>query len=216
MNKNLYYIWELKKNSKSFKIIIKKMKLIKVLFIAAGLTLTANIANAQQKIGSVNSDDIFASLSEVKTATSAIESLTKTKQTEIEKLIGDYQTRLKAAQDKEKTLSEANKEAVTKELIAAQTELQGLGKKIEDARGQAAKEVAAKQNELFSPLQQKIQNAISAVAKERSLSFVFDTSVAQGSANNLVYTDGSEDITAAVKTKLGATATATKPATKSK
>ena len=191
------------------------MKLIKVLFIAAGLTLTANAANAQQKIGHVNSDDIFANMSEVKTVSATIDNLTKTKQAEIEKLIGDYQTKLKAAQDKEKTMSEANKEAVTKELIAAQTELQGLGKKIEDARGQAAKEVSAKQSELFTPLQQKIQNAISAVAKERSLNYVFDTSSAQG-ANNLVYTDGSEDITAAVKTKLGATTTTAKPAGKSK
>lgn len=198
-----------------FKQFNKKMKLIKVLFIAAGLTLTANAANAQQKIGHVNSDDIFASMSEVKTVTSTIDNLTKTKQAEIEKLITEYQTRLKAAQDKEKTLSEANKEAVTKELMAAQTELQTLGKKIEDARGQAAKEVSAKQTELFTPVQQKIQNAISAVAKERNLSYVFDTSSAQG-ANNLLYTDGSEDITPAVKTKLGATATATKPAAKTK
>ncbi|ASK32744.1 hypothetical protein CEY12_10375 [Chryseobacterium sp. T16E-39] len=188
------------------------MKLIKVLCIAAGLTLTANAANAQQKIGHVNSDDIFASMSEVKTANAAIDNLTKAKQTEIDKLIGDYQAKLKTAQEKEKTLSEANKEAVTKELIAAQTELQGLGKKIEEGRTQAAKEISAKQSELFTPLQQKIQNAISAVAKERSLSYVFDTSTAQG-ANNLVYTDGSEDITPAVKTKLGATATPAAKAT---
>lgn len=191
------------------------MKLIKVLFIAAGLTLTANAVNAQQKIGQVNSDDIFASLPEVKTVSATVDNLTKAKQTEIEKLISDYQAKLKTAQDKEKTLSEANKESVTKELMAAQTELQALGKKIEDARTQAAKDISAKQNELFTPLQQKIQAAIVAVAKERNLNFVFDISAAQG-ANNLVYTDGSEDITPAVKTKLGATATAAKPTGKSK
>jgi outer membrane protein len=32
------------------------MKLIKLFFIAAGLTLTANTVNAQQKIGSVNTE----------------------------------------------------------------------------------------------------------------------------------------------------------------
>lgn len=186
------------------------MKLIKVLFIAAGLTLTANAANAQQKIGNVNSDDIFASLSEVKTVSTTIDNLTKAKQAEIEKLINEYQTKLKTAQDKEKTLSEANKEAVTKELIAAQTELQNLGKRIEELRAQAAKDISAKQSELFTPLQQKVKAAISAVAKERNLNFVFDTSLQDG--NNLVYTDGSEDITAQVKTKLGASATASKPA----
>ncbi|AZA80544.1 hypothetical protein C1637_22530 [Chryseobacterium lactis] len=188
------------------------MNLIKVLFITAGLTLTANAAKAQQKIGSVNTDDIFANLSEVKTVSSTIESFTKSKQTEIEKLIGEYQTKLKTAQDKEKTMTEANKEAVTKELMAAQTDLDALGKKIEGARGQAAKEISAKQAELFTPIQQKVHGAISAVAKEKGISYVFDTAT-QG-ANNLVYTDGSEDITTLVKTKLGATATASKPASK--
>lgn len=78
------------------------MNLIKVFFITAGLTLTAHAAHAQQKIGNVNSDDVFASLSEVKTATTTIDNLTKAKQTEVEKLITEYQTKLKAAQDKEK------------------------------------------------------------------------------------------------------------------
>ncbi|WP_126652096.1 OmpH family outer membrane protein [Chryseobacterium aureum] len=190
------------------------MNLIKVLFITLGLTLTANVANAQQKVGSVNTEDIFASLPEVKTIGATIDNLTKTKQTEIEKLINDYQAKLKTAQDKEKTLSEANKEAVTKELIAAQTELQTLGKKIEETRTQAAKDISAKQNELLSPLQKKVRDAIYAVAKERSLNFVFDTAAQE--SNNLLYTDGSEDITAIVKSKLGATATSAKPAAKSK
>ncbi len=190
------------------------MNLIKVLFITLGLTLTANAAKAQQKIGSVNTDDIFASLSEVKTISATVDNFTKTKQTEIEKLIGDYQTKLKAAQDKEKTLSEANKEAVTKELMAAQTDLQNLGKKIEESRAQAAKEISAKQNELFTPLQQKVKAAISAAAKERGINYVFD--IASQETNNLVYNDGSEDITALVKSKLGASATTAKPAGKSK
>ncbi|MNR51946.1 hypothetical protein D3C85_1717070 [compost metagenome] len=43
------------------------------------------------------------------------------------------------------------------------------------------------------------------------MSYVFDTAASQG-FNNLVYFDGGEDITAAVKTKLGISATAAKPA----
>ncbi|REC49763.1 OmpH family outer membrane protein [Chryseobacterium pennipullorum] len=190
------------------------MNLIKVLFITAGLTLSANAVNAQQKIGNVNTDDIFASLAEVKTITSTIDNLTKTRQGEVEKLIGEYQTKLKAAQEKEKTLNETNKEAVTKDLMAAQTDLEAIGKKIEAARAQAAKDISAKQTELFTPLQQKIHGAISAVAKEKGINYVFDTA-SQG-ANNLIYTDGSEDITSAVKTKLGASNTTAKPAAKSK
>lgn len=95
-------------------------------------------------------------MTEVKTAGEAIDNLTKTKQAEIDKLINEYQTKLKVAQDKEKTFNDTNK-ALTKELIAAQTELDNLGKKIEEARAQAAKEISAKQGELFTPIQQKIK-----------------------------------------------------------
>lgn len=185
------------------------MKLIKLFFIAAGLTLTANAVNAQQKIGSVNTEDIFENLAEVKTAGATLDNLTKTKQAEIDKMISEYQTKLKVAQDKEKTFNDTNKDALTKELIAAQTELDNLGKKIEEARAQAAKDISTKQGELFTPIQQKIKTAIFAVSKERNLNFVFDVA-SQGS--NLIYTDGSEDITDQVKTKLGASTTTSKPA----
>ncbi len=53
--------------------------------------------------------------------------------------------------------------------MAAQTELQTLGKKIEDTRAQAAKDIGAKQTELYTPLQQKVKAAIAAVAKKKEV-----------------------------------------------
>lgn len=185
-------------------------KLITVFSVAAGLFLTSNLVNAQQKIGHVNSDDVFTNLPESKTAEASLDAFTKTKQAEIEKMIASYQTKLKAAQDKEKTISEANKETVVKELTAAQTELQTLGKEIEATRTKAAQAVSQKQTELFTPIQKKVATTISAVAKEKGLAYVFDIASSQG--NNIAYLDGGEDITPAVKSKLGATAT--KPASK--
>ena len=189
-------------------------KLIKGLFVAAGLLLTTHVANAQQKFGHLNSDEIFGTWSEAKTVSTTIENLAKTKQAEIDKMITEYQNKLKAAQEKERTLSEANKETVVKELQQAQTELQNLQKRIEDAREKARTDVETKQRELFPPLQQKVATAINAISKDKGLSYVFDTSASQG-FNNLVYFDGGEDITAAVKTRLGISATpapAAKPA----
>lgn len=183
-------------------------KLINVFFVAAGLLLTANIANAQQKFGHLNSDEIYAAMPEAKAAQTALETLQKTKQAEIEKMITEYQAKLKAAQDKEKTLSEANRETVTKELMAAKTELDNLGKRIEDARTKAGNDVQAEQARLFPPINTKLSNAMVAVAKEKGLAYVFDISVSQG-FNNLVYFDGGDDITAAVKAKLGIAATPT-------
>lgn len=187
-------------------------KLINGLFVAAGLFLTSQVANAQQKFGHLNSDEIFATLPEAKTVSTTIENLAKAKQAEIDKMIAEYQNKYKAAQDKERTLSEANKEQVLKELQAAQTELQDLQKRIEDARNKARTDVEAKQGELFPPLQQKVATAINSISKEKGLAYVFDTAASQG-FNNLVYFDGGEDITAAVKAKLGlSSAPAVKPA----
>jgi outer membrane protein len=179
-------------------------KLINVLFVAAGLVLTANVANAQQKIGHLNSDEIYANMPEAKAAQATLEALAKSKQGEIDKMITEYQAKYKAAQEKEKTISEANKEAVTKELMTAQTELQDLGKRIEDARTKATTDVQTKQGELFPPINQKLATAMSAVAKEKGLAYVFDISASQG-FNSLVYFDGGEDITSSIKTKLGIT-----------
>jgi len=188
-------------------------KLINVFFVAAGLLFTANMASAQQKLGHINSEDVFANLPEAKTAQTTLENLGKSKQAEIDAMIKEYQTQLAAAQAKEKTLSEANKEQVGKELQAAGQALQDLQKRIEDARTKASQEVGTKQGELFQPIQAKVAGAISSVAKEKGLAYVFDIANGQG-GNNLVFWDGGEDITGAVKSKLGITATAAKPAPK--
>lgn len=177
-------------------------KLISGLFVAAGLMITGIAAQAQQKFAHLNSDEIFATYPEAKSVSATIENLAKAKQDEIDKMINEYQNKYKAAQEKERTLSEANKEVVLKELQQVQTELQDLQKRIEDARNKARTDVEAKQHELFPPLQKKVADAISSISKEKGFTYVFDTSVSQG-FNNLVYFDGGEDITAAVKTKLG-------------
>lgn len=188
-------------------------KLIKGLFVAAGLLLTTQVVNAQQKFGHLNSDEIFSVMPEAKTVSTTIENLAKSKQGEIDKMIAEYQTKYKAAQEKEKTLSEANKAVVLKELETAQGELQDLQKRIEDARTKADKDLRDKQGELYPPLQQKVATAINAISKEKGLAYVFDTAASQG-FNNLVYFDGGEDITGAVKAKLGISATATPAASK--
>jgi outer membrane protein len=182
-------------------------KLINVFFVAAGLMLTANIANAQQKIGHINSETIFAVMPEAKSAQATLEAYNKTKTAEIEKMQTEYQTKYAAAVAKQKTLSEANKEAVSKELQAASDELQDLERRIKDAGVKAQQEFAQKQGALFVPINQKFEAAVKSVAKERGLAYVFDIA-AQQNGNNLLFSDGGDDITPLVRTKLGISANA--------
>jgi len=196
-------------------------KLINVLFVAAGLMLTANIANAQQKFGHLNTDDIYDVMPEAKAAQATMDALGKTKNAEIESMIKEYQVKLKAAQDKEAKgqklqteMSEANKvatmkelEVISKDLQQASIDLQDFQKRIDDAKTKASNDLTAKQQELFPQVSKKVLTAISAVAKEKGLAYVFDIS-AQSGVNNVVYFDGGENVTDAVKTKLGISLTA--------
>ncbi len=172
-----------------------------VFVVATGLLFIANTVNAQQKLGHINSDEIFAAWEEAKTVQNTLDNLGKTKQAEIDKMINEYQTQLKAAQEKERTLSEANKEVVMKELQHAQTQLQDLAKRIEEARTKAGNDLQNKQAELLNPLRQKVENAIKTVAKEKGFAYVFDVSSQLG--GSVTYSEGGEDITEFVKTKLG-------------
>jgi len=187
-------------------------KLINVFFVAGGLLLTANLANAQQKIAHLNSEEIFAVMTEAKTAQTTLETLGKQRQGEIEKMTTEYQGKYQSAVAKQKTLSEANRETVTKELDVLSGELQDMEKRIQDSKVKAQQELATKQSELFLPINQKFETAVKAVAKEKGLAYVFDIAAQQG-ANNLLFSEGGDDITGAVKTKLGISATAT-PAAK--
>lgn len=196
-------------------------KLINVFFVAATLMFSANVANAQQKFGHINSDEIYDVMPEAKAAQATLETMSKTATAEIEKMIAEYQVKLKAAQEKEQKgqklqneMSEANKEAtlkqldaLSKELQTAGTDLQNFQKRIEDAKAKATKDLQAKQEQLYPEVSKKISAAITAVAKEKGLTYVFDVSAGQG-FNNLVYFDAGDDITSAVKTKLGISATA--------
>lgn len=183
-------------------------KLINVFFVAAGLIFTANIANAQQKVAHLNSQTILMLMPEAKTTQTTLENLNKTKSAEIEKMQAEFQTKYQAAIAKQKTLSEANKETVGKELQAMDTELKDLDTRIKDASVKAQQELAQKQGELTEPILRKLSNAIKTVAKEKGLAYVLDVA-AQQDGNNVVYFDGGDDITDAVKTKLGISASAT-------
>ena len=184
--------------------------LVKVAVVAVGLFFTDSTVNAQQKFAHINSAALLEVMPDVKQADAKFQTFQKQKQGEIELMQTEYQKKLTVAQDKEKTLSEANKAAVGKELEVMGKELQDLGKRIQDTGEKAKQELAAKQDELYQPIFKKAGDAVNAVAKEKGFAYVFDVS-----QPGVVYFDGGEDIIALVKAKLGIPANAT-PATAKK
>jgi len=189
--------------------------LLKSVLVAAGLFLTVSAVSAQQKIGHVNSQEILLLMPEYKTAQAGLETFVNTKRTEIQQMDAERQKKIKEFLDKQKTRSEANKETVDKELQDLNTQIQQMEGRMQDVQQKAEQEVAAKREEVFQPVFEKAEQAIHAVAKEKGYAYVLD--IAQQS---VLYFEGGDDISAAVKTKLGidpnakpAAPTATAPAT---
>ena len=113
-------------------------------------------------------------------------------------MVEEYQKKLAEAQEKARTRSEANKATVDVELEAMGQELQNIEQRIQENQRIAQEEVGKKQQDLLAPIQQKVMNAINAVAKEKGYAYILD--VSNGS---VIYFDGGEDVSADVKAKLG-------------
>ncbi|WP_419700728.1 OmpH family outer membrane protein [Mucilaginibacter sp. NFX135] len=167
-------------------------KLFKVTLLALSLLFIGQFSNAQSKIGYVDFQAVVSQMPEAKTIKPQMDAYQKQFVTQLTAMNNDLQTKGKAYQDQSKTMSDADK-------TAKQTELQGLQKKMQDYQASAQQQVEAKSNELIKPITDKARAAVNDVAKEKGITYVFDSS--QGSAL-LVSNEGS-DLTASVKTKLG-------------
>jgi len=172
--------------------------LIKAIAIVAVVFFSAGVANAQQKLGHINSGEILQAMPEVKTADASFEAFRQTKLSELEAMDKERQAKITVFQEKYKTLSDQHQAALTPELESLNQEIQSIEQRINELDQKAQADLTQKREELYKPILDKAENAIKAVAKEQGFAYIFDT---QNQA--VVYFEGGQDITALVKTKLG-------------
>ncbi|MES3019632.1 MAG: OmpH family outer membrane protein [Bacteroidota bacterium] len=175
-------------------------KLVRIGLVAAGLFMAGNVATAQQKFGHINSADLLQSMPEMKTADANFQTFAKQKQTELELMDAERTKKITLYNDKTKSLSEANKETLGKEIETLVKEIQDMEKRITDTQEKSQELLTTKRTELYQPVFKKAEDAVKVVAKEKGFAYVFDVS-----QPGVVYFDGGEDLLAAVKTKLGIT-----------
>lgn len=175
-------------------------KLFKIGVVAAGLFLAGDMAIAQQKFAHINSADLLQSMPEMKTADATFQTFQKAKQTTLELMGAERQKLVTSYEDKYKTLSEANKAALEKELTILVSGIQDLEKRITTTQEKSQEELTTKRTELYQPVFKKAEDAVKVVAKEKGFAYVFDVS-----QPGVVYFDGGEDLLSAVKSKLGIT-----------
>ena len=150
----------------------------KILFVAA-VAISAFGAQAQAKIGNVNSQEIFTLMPEVKAA-----------ETTLNEVQTKYQNEYKALQDKE------TPDAIRQR---REGELQELQTKIQNFSSVAAQDMQQQQQRLMAPIQEKIMTAIKAVGEENGFTYILDVN-----SGTIVYTGKDAiDVTPLVKDKLG-------------
>ncbi len=166
-------------------------KLFKSIVITTCLFLTVSFAQAQQKIAHINSADLIKAMPEIAVADKQLETYKGTLDADGKTMYTEYQTKVSDFQAKEKTMTDALKDAKIKEI-------QDLEKRIQEFQTKASQDFEKKRGELYDPILNKAQEAVKAVAKEKGLAYVIDIS-----QQSVIYYDGGVNILADVKAKLG-------------
>lgn len=167
-------------------------KLIKISFLFVAFVAMTTTLNAQ-KFGYVFSMQILAEFPETKQADTNLETLQKMLQKQFEQKYADAQ---KKAQKFQEDFESGKLSPLQQQ--EAQTTMQEEEKKILEFQQTIQEKIAKRRDELYSPILEKVDTAIKAVAKEDGLTMVFnaDTQV-------LLYADENTNITDKVKAKLG-------------
>ncbi|MBW7936201.1 MAG: OmpH family outer membrane protein [Flavobacteriales bacterium] len=172
---------------------------VMIALAVAGLVLIAasRIDVDSKKFGYINSMEILYLMPEINTVQSDLEAYSKELDADYQVMVDDYKKKATEYQKKEKEWSEAVRSVKQDELIEMEQRLQKTQQAFED-------ELMEKQQKLLAPLISKVEGAINDVAKEKGLSYVFDTSKGM-----LLYADKADEITKDVKVKLKIPETAT-------
>ena len=166
-----------------------------ILPVVALMLLIGLSANAQQKIGFVNSTKIFQEIPEAQEAQKKIDAITKPYQDSLSSMEKTLQAKIEDYQKRESLLNEAAKKT-------AQQEFADLKRKYDEFRFEnfGGEGVIAKQTDkIINPLKEKILRAIEQVAKQEKYTFVFDQTE---NVRVLLYGDSREDLTNRVIDKL--------------
>lgn len=167
-------------------------KLFKITLLATVLAFTANFAaKAQAKQGYVYFSNLVDVMPERAKLSKDLQDYQKTFSDQLQAMQTEFQTKLDAYNKAKATMTDAVRQV-------KESELTDMQKRIQDYGTQAQQKLEAKQNELVKPLLDKVKAAVEAVAKEKGYAYIIDAT-----SQILVVSPPADDITAAVKLKLG-------------
>ena len=151
----------------------------------------AGAVNAQEvKIAFVNTQEVFMALQEVADMQKKLEDLNAKYKKELETMQGEYQKKYSDFIAQQDSLTENIK-------VRRMQEVQDMQQRMDNFVQVAQQDVAKQQQDLLTPIQQKIQDAIKAVGAEKGYTYIIDPQVLLYQGSNAI------DATQFVKAKLG-------------
>lgn len=165
----------------------------KIILLAALFFGLSSAAVAQQKIGHIDSDALLALMPETTAAQTEFETYGRQLETDLT----DMQTELATAVEQFRA-NEAMMTATTKEIKTK--ELQDMQLRIQEFQQRAQLDLQTKRAEIFQPVIEKATKAIQDVAREKSFTYILDSSQSNGV---VIFAENGEDILPLVKAKLG-------------
>ncbi|MCK5824215.1 MAG: OmpH family outer membrane protein [Ichthyobacteriaceae bacterium] len=168
------------------------MKQIKNLVIAVVLILGLSTgANAQVKIGHINSEQLVRLMPESAKIEKELQSLGKTFDDEFKSMYAEFESKGRKYDTEASSKTESINQSRMKEM-------QDMQQRIQQYQQNAQKELQKKRFDLLQPILEKAQKAIDAVAKDKGLDYILDSSKGQ-----LLFAKESKDILNDAKKKLG-------------
>jgi outer membrane protein len=167
---------------------------MKRVLLALALTIGfAATAVAQQKIGHIDVEELVAVMPETQTANAEIQKYQEQLEGDSQAMQEEYMTKMQNAQANVDTWTQLR-------LQKEQEELEAMGQRIMQFNQSAQQELQRKQMDLMLPIIEKAQEAINAVAKSNSFTYIRESS--KGKAV-VVFLENGEDIMPLVKAELG-------------
>lgn len=171
-------------------IILNKTMLRKLLFASALVFSVALVAQNEQKIAYVNTQEVIRVMPEVSEMEKAVATMNENYKNELTKMQEEYNKKYSDFIAEQDSLTENIK-------VRRMQEVQELQQRIQNFYQIAEQDLDKKQRELFAPIQQKLTDAIKSVGAENNYTYVLDAAVFLYMGPNAV------DATALVKQKLG-------------
>lgn len=157
------------------------------------LVILASVQVHAQKVGYINSQDILNAMPEVKQANSDLEVMKNMFDKKAEEMIVAFQAKVREFQQKQ-----ASGELAPVEVEKRSKALQEEESKIIEYRSTSEQKLMQKQEELLKPIHDSINKAISDVAAEKELLYIFDAV-----HGVILYAEPSTEVTQLIKEKLG-------------